>query len=273
MTVVLTLSNRPNAITVPSQAVQSGQQGPYLFVVKADKTVEMRLVKLGQLYKNQLVVEQGVTPGETVVTDGHVRLCRAPRLNSSRPKVRKPRPMARRKNGHDCSRDFHQTAGHDHAAHGGDSDLRIAGHRLLPVSDLPNVDFPTIMVSVTQPGASPETMASAVALPLEKQFSTIAGIDQMTSTSYLGSTGITLQFSLSRNIDAAAQDVQAMITKAQRDLPNNLPIRPRSRRLIRPTSRCLIAPYSPTMRLSDVDEYAETTVAQRISMIRRRCPG
>lgn len=74
VTVVLTLSNRPNAITVPSQAVQSGQQGPYLFVVKADKTVEMRLVKLGQLYKNQLVVEQGVTPGETVVTDGHVRL-------------------------------------------------------------------------------------------------------------------------------------------------------------------------------------------------------
>ena len=74
VTVVLTLSNRPNATTVPSQAVQSGQQGPYLFVVKADKTVEMRLVKLGQLYKNQLVVEQGVTPGETVVTDGHVRL-------------------------------------------------------------------------------------------------------------------------------------------------------------------------------------------------------
>lgn len=74
VTVVLTLSSRPNATTVPSQAVQSGQQGPYLFVVKADKTVEMRLVKLGQLYKNQLVVEQGVTPGETVVTDGHVRL-------------------------------------------------------------------------------------------------------------------------------------------------------------------------------------------------------
>jgi multidrug efflux system membrane fusion protein len=74
VTVVLTLSSRPNAITVPSQAVQSGQQGPYLFVVKADKTVEMRLVKLGQLYKSQLVVEQGVTPGETVVTDGHVRL-------------------------------------------------------------------------------------------------------------------------------------------------------------------------------------------------------
>ena len=144
----------------------------------------------------------------------------------------------------------------------------IAGYRLLPVSDLPNVDFPTIMVSVTQPGASPETMASSVALPLEKQFSTIAGIDQMTSTSYLGSTGITLQFSLSRNIDAAAQDVQAMIAKAQRDLPNNLPYPP-SFQKVNPADQPVLylSLYSPTMRLSDVDEYAETTMAQRISMI------
>jgi multidrug efflux system membrane fusion protein len=74
VTVVLTLNNRPNATIVPSQAVQSGQQGPYMFVVKADKTVELRLVKLGQQYKGQLIVEQGVVPGETVVTDGHIRL-------------------------------------------------------------------------------------------------------------------------------------------------------------------------------------------------------
>jgi hydrophobic/amphiphilic exporter-1 (mainly G- bacteria), HAE1 family len=84
----------------------------------------------------------------------------------------------------------------------------IVGYRLLPVSDLPNVDFPTITVNASLPGASPDTMASSVALPLEKQFSTIAGIDQMTSSSSLGSTNITLQFSLDRNIDAAAQDVQ-----------------------------------------------------------------
>ena len=144
----------------------------------------------------------------------------------------------------------------------------IAGYRLLPVSDLPNVDFPTIMVSVTQPGASPETMASAVALPLEKQFSTIAGIDQMTSTSYLGATSITLQFSLARNIDAAAQDVQAMIAKAQRDLPNNLPYPP-SFQKVNPADQPVLylSLFSPTMRLSDVDEYAETTMAQRISMI------
>src|SRR5574342_1294585 len=90
----------------------------------------------------------------------------------------------------------------------------IMAYRMLPVSDLPNVDFPTVLVNATLPGASPETMASAVATPLERQFSTIAGLDNMSSTNALGLTQITLQFSLSRNIDAAAQDVQAAIAKA-----------------------------------------------------------
>ncbi len=144
----------------------------------------------------------------------------------------------------------------------------IVGYRLLPVSDLPNVDFPTILVSVQLPGASPETMASSVATPLEKQFSSIAGIDQMTSMNLLGYTNITLQFALSRNIDAAAQDVQTMIAKAQRDLPTNLPYPP-SFQKVNPADQPVlyIALHSPTMALSDVDEYAETTMAQRISMI------
>src|SRR5579862_9448061 len=102
----------------------------------------------------------------------------------------------------------------------------VFAYRLLPVSDLPNVDFPTIQVSANLPGASPETMASAVALPLEKQFSTIAGLDSINSTSAQGSTNIVLQFSLSRNIDAAAQDVQAMIAKTARLLPPQLPTPP-----------------------------------------------
>src|SRR5437773_1834314 len=92
-------------------------------------------------------------------------------------------------------------------------------YRRLPVSDLPTVDFPTISVNANLPGASPETMAAAVATPLEKQFSTIAGIDNMTSSSQLGSTSITIQFSLDRDIDAAAQDIQAMIAKTLRNLP------------------------------------------------------
>ncbi|MDD5154630.1 MAG: efflux RND transporter permease subunit, partial [Desulfovibrionales bacterium] len=102
----------------------------------------------------------------------------------------------------------------------------IVAYRLLPVSELPNVDFPTIQVSATLPGASPETMASSIATPLEREFSTIAGLDSMTSTSALGNTQITLQFSLDRDIDAAAQDVQTAISKAQRLLPADLPSPP-----------------------------------------------
>src|SRR6266545_3904643 len=99
----------------------------------------------------------------------------------------------------------------------------VAGYRLLPVSDLPNVDFPTISVSAALPGASPETMASSVATPLERQFSTIAGLDSMTSTNALGVSQITLQFNLSRDIDAAAQDVQSMIAKSAPQLPRDMP--------------------------------------------------
>jgi len=138
----------------------------------------------------------------------------------------------------------------------------------LPVSDLPNVDFPTIQVSVSLPGASPETMASAVATPLEKQFSTIAGIDSMTSTSVLGNTQIIIQFSLSRNIDGAAQDVQAAITQAQRQLPQNLPSPPTYQK-VNPADQPIlyIALTGPTLPMYSLDEYGETLMAQRISMV------
>ena len=142
------------------------------------------------------------------------------------------------------------------------------GYRLLPVSDLPNVDFPTVVVDASLPGASPETMSTAVAMPMEKQFSTIAGLDSMTSTNSLGSTSITLQFNLSRNIDAAAQDVQAMISKSSRDLPRDLPAPPSFRKVNPADSPVLyLSLSSPTLKLSTVDEYAETTLAQRISMV------
>jgi len=144
----------------------------------------------------------------------------------------------------------------------------IMGYRQLPVSDLPNVDFPTILVSASLPGATPDTMASAVAMPLEKQFSTIAGLDSMTSTSTQGYTQITLQFSLSRNLDAAAQDVNSMIAKAARDLPQNMPYPPSYQKVNPADSPILyLSLSSPTLRLSDVDEYAETLIAQRVSMI------
>ncbi len=144
----------------------------------------------------------------------------------------------------------------------------IMAYRLLPVSDLPNVDFPTILVNASLPGGSPETMASAVATPLEQQFSTIAGLDNMTSTSALGSTQITLQFNLSRNIDGAAQDVQAMIAKAAPLLPPDMPTPPTYQK-VNPADQPILylAINSPTLQLSAVDEYAETTMSQRISMI------
>jgi HAE1 family hydrophobic/amphiphilic exporter-1 len=144
----------------------------------------------------------------------------------------------------------------------------IMGYRQLPVNDLPNVDFPTLLVTANLPGASPETMASAVATPLERQFSTIAGIDSMTSSSTLGNTQITLQFDLSRDIDAAAQDVQAAITAAARQLPSDMPSPP-SYRKVNPADQPVLylALSSPTLPLSTVNDYAETLLAQRISMV------
>jgi len=144
----------------------------------------------------------------------------------------------------------------------------MAGYRLLPVNALPNVDFPTIQVQGLLPGASPDTMASAVATPLEKQFSTIAGIDSMTSVSTNGATTITIQFALERNIDAAAQDVQSAIAAAARSLPSSMPTPPTQRK-VNPADAPImnLALTSDTLPLSSVDEYAENNLAQRISTV------
>ncbi len=144
----------------------------------------------------------------------------------------------------------------------------LMGYRALPVSDLPNVDFPTLQVSASLPGASPETMASSVATPLERQFSTIPGLDSLTSTSALGNTQITLQFTLDRNLDGAATDVQTAISQAQQQLPRDMPSPPTYRK-VNPADQPILymAVSSPTLPLSTVDEYAETLISQRISMI------
>ncbi len=144
----------------------------------------------------------------------------------------------------------------------------LFAYRLIPVSDLPNVDFPTIQVTANLPGANPDTMASAVATPLERQFSTIAGVDSMTSTNSTGSTSITIQFNLSRDIDSAAQDVQAAISRASRQLPQDMPAPP-SFRKVNPADQPILylALSSPTLPLYAVNEYADTFVSQRISMI------
>jgi HAE1 family hydrophobic/amphiphilic exporter-1 len=144
----------------------------------------------------------------------------------------------------------------------------IIAYRELPVSNLPNVDYPTIQVSGLLPGASPETMASAVATVLEREFSTIAGLESMSSMSTQGGTQITLQFSLSRNIDAASQDVEAAIARSQSRLPADMPAPP-SYQKVNPADQPVLymAVYSDTLPSSTVDDYADTLMAQRISMI------
>ena len=144
----------------------------------------------------------------------------------------------------------------------------MVAYRSLPVSDLPNVDFPTLLVTAALPGANPETMASAVATPLENQFSTIAGLDSMTSVNSLGNTQITLEFNLTRRLDGAAVDVQAAITQAAKLLPTGMPTPPTFTK-VNPADQPILylALTSPTMPMWTLDEYAETRIAQRISMI------
>jgi HAE1 family hydrophobic/amphiphilic exporter-1 len=144
----------------------------------------------------------------------------------------------------------------------------IVGYRALPVAALPSVDYPTIQVLASLPGANPETMASSVATPLEREFSTIAGVDNMSSTNSQATTVITVQFDLSRNIDAAAQDIQAAMTKAGGQLPPNMP-RPPSYQKVNPAEQPILfmALSSDVLPLYTVDEYGETLLAERISMV------
>ena len=146
--------------------------------------------------------------------------------------------------------------------------IGLVAYPLLPVAPLPQVDFPTILVTASLPGASPEIMASSVAQPLESQFAQISGVTQMTSTSVLSSSQITLQFDLGRNIDAAAQDVQSAIDAAGGQLPKNLPAPPSYRKVNPADSAILIlAVHSDVLPLTDVDNYAETIIAQQISQL------
>ena len=145
----------------------------------------------------------------------------------------------------------------------------IGAYNLLPVAALPKVDFPTITVTTTYPGASPDTMASAVATPLEQQFAAISGLAEMTSTSGVGATMITLQFDLERNIDAAAQDVQQAINAATGLLPKDLPNPPIYRKT-NPADRPVLiyAVHSDALPVYRIDDYAYTIIAQKISTVK-----
>src|ERR1700758_501724 len=144
----------------------------------------------------------------------------------------------------------------------------ILAFNFLPVASLPKMDFPVISVGAGLPGADPQTMASAVATPLERQFGRIAGVNQMTSSSQLGSTGITLQFDLNRNIDAAARDVQAAINAARSQLPANLPSNPNYRKANPADAPIfLIALTSDTMTVPQMYDAADSVLAQKVSQV------
>ncbi len=144
----------------------------------------------------------------------------------------------------------------------------LVAYQQLPVSDLPNVDFPTLLVTAQLPGASPETMGASVATPLENQFSTISGLEQMTSVNSLGSTQITLEFALNRSLDGAAVDVQGAITQASRLLPQGMPTPPVFTK-VNPADQPILylVVTSTTLPPWSLDEFAETRIAQRVSQV------
>ena len=181
----LTLSELTNAVVVPSQAVQTGQNGQFIYVVKAGSRTasKERPVTIGITYQDETVVEKGLKAGETVVTDGQLRLAPGVKVNVKSSigagNFRHQRAMS-------VPELFIRRPVMTTLVMSGILLFGLIGYSLLPVSDLPSVDYPTINVSASLPGANPETMASAVATPLEKQFSTIAGVDSMSSDQRAG---------------------------------------------------------------------------------------
>jgi multidrug efflux system membrane fusion protein len=259
---VLTLSTDRNVIVVPKAAVEMGEHGSYVFTVRRDSTVDQRPVRIGAATEDKVEILEGIGPGEEVVTDGQLRLrpgakvslspirqpVRGWRLNPSAVFIRRPVASIL---------------------------LALAlvvfgllSYRALPVSDLPSIEFPTITVSASLPGASPEMMAASIATPLERQLSSISGIDSMHSTSIQGSTSITVQFALDRNIDGAGQDVQAAISQAGPELPPNMPSPPAYRKSNAASFPILfLSVRSDSLPMHLVNYYAETVIAPRLSTV------
>src|SRR6185312_3088509 len=231
-----------NAIVVPSSAVQVSQAGSFVFVVKDGKAV-VRPVKVARTVDGEVMLESGVEAGDVVVVDGFLQLNDGAPVSIRRPVMTTLVTTALIVFG-------------------------IFGYRLLSVAALPAVDFPTIQITASLPGASPETMAASVASPIERQLSTISGISSMSSSSSLGTTSITIQFDLNRNIDGASLDVQTALATAQRRLPVEMTTPPFFRKVNPGDFPVLyISMRSDTMPLSAINDYAETVLAPQISQM------
>ena len=259
--VTVALTDDATAIVVPTPAIQVGQQGQYTFVVKDDHSVEYRAVTVQRTSGLETVIKRRAQAGRN---GRHGR----PPAPGRRQPGQHQRRRGREGDAMNLSQLFITRPVTTTLLMLGILVFGTMAYRTLPVSDLPTIDFPTIQVSAGLPGASPETMAATVALPLEKQFAAIAGLSNINSVSQMGTTNITLQFDLSRNIDAAAQDVQAMIGRASRALPPQMPAPP-SYQKSNPgdQSVILLVLRSATLPLSMIDEYAQQSIAQRLSML------
>ena len=275
--VTLKLAVQNDAVVAPARAVQVGRASKYVYVIKPDNTVEVRPVTVRRISTDEVVVEQGPRKANRWSRTGSFawrrgrrwRLCRRTLWRCSR-RSRRRRGLRRSPGSHlmNLSEMFIRRPIMTTLVMASLLLFGVMAYVKLPVSDLPNVDMPTIFVTTLYPGASADTMAASVATPLEKQFSTIAGVDNMTSTSILGMTQVTLQFALTRNIDAAAQDVQAAITRAAPNLPTDLPTPPFYRK-VNPADYPILylALTSRDLPMSALDEYGETLLGQRISMV------
>ena len=259
-----------NATVVPSQAVQTGQNGLYVYVLKPDQTVSAQPVTAGPSVNGFTEIRSGLASGQRVILDGQSRLAPGSHVTVA-PDSAQPggRPAGRaRGRTMSISRVFiYRRIGTCLLAIGVVL-IGLVAYRGLPVSALPLVDFPTIQVEAILPGASAQTMATSVATPLERSFSNIAGVTQMTSSSSLGITTIVLQFDLNRNIDGAAQDVQTEINATSGLLPKDMP-NPPTYNKVNPadTSIISLALTSPTLPLTELDRYAEDFIAQPISQL------
>ena len=289
----LLLETHKNSTVIPSVAVQNGPQGSYVFVVKPDKTVEVSPVTVSFTQNNVASIASGVTPGDIVVMDGQDKLQAGSKvdphaggnggnLNGQRPRnalsgfSRLPPHRLRTSSAGIFTRGSTMSPSRLFILRPVATTLLMVGLLLvglvaytqLPVSALPEVDYPTIQVVTFYPGADPDVMASSVTAPLERQFGQVPGLSQMTSTSSLGSSIITLQFNLNENIDVEEQQVQAAINAGTTYLPNDLPNPPIYSKVNPADSPILtLALTSDTLPLSKVEDLADTALAQKISQL------
>ena len=244
--------------------------GLYAYAVSQDNKAELRKVKVSQSIDGRSVVEEGLKPGERVITGGQFKvqpgIARDDGGGQPGPGAKTRSSRNERRAG--ISAPFIRFPIGTSLLMAGILFVGLVAYPQLPVAPLPQVDFPTIQVTATLPGASPETMASSVAQPLERQFAQIPGIAQMTSTSYLGTAAVTIQFDLNRKIDGAANDVQGAINAASGQLPKNLPSPPTYRKVNPADSPILLlSATSDTLPLTTVSDAVDAQLAQQISQI------